>query len=65
MIVTTKGVCGGEWRIEGTRITVELIQGLYYEEQQSVNDILYLYPHLTKEQIESAISFKIQEENTL
>lgn len=58
-IVRTKGVCGGEWRINGTRITVRQIQDMYYNEGESIEDILWAFPYLTINQIVEAIRFKL------
>jgi uncharacterized protein (DUF433 family) len=55
-IVSTPGVLGGKPRIDGTRISVELIL-----EQlalgDTIDDLLDDYPHLTREQILAALSF--------
>jgi uncharacterized protein (DUF433 family) len=55
-IVSTPGVLGGKPRIDGTRISVELIL-----EQlalgDTIDDLLDDYPHITREQILAALSF--------
>ena len=55
-IVSTPGVLGGKPRIEGTRISVELIL-----EQlalgDTIDDLLDDYPHITREQILAVLAF--------
>jgi len=55
-IVSTPGVLGGKPRIDGTRISVELILEMFslgYE----MKDILEEYPHLTREQILAVLAY--------
>jgi len=55
-ITSDHGILGGKPRIAGTRISVELIL-----EQLSlgdtIDDLLYAYPQLTREQILAALAF--------
>lgn len=58
-IVSRPDVMFGKPVIEGTRITVELIMERIAA-GQSVDDILASYPHLTREQILSALAHAAQ-----
>ncbi len=55
-ITSDPGILGGKPRIAGTRISVELIL-----EQlalgDTIDDLLYAYPQLTREQILAALAF--------
>lgn len=55
-IVRTPGVCGEQYRIDGTRITVALLVEMW-DEGMSDNDVLYAYPHLTAKQLAAARRF--------
>ncbi len=55
-IVCTPGVLGGKPRIDGTRIRVEFIVGLFAFER-TVEDILEQHPDLTREQIFAALTY--------
>lgn len=59
MIVKTPGICGGNARIDGTRIPV---WGIERQRQlgYSIKDTLEYYPHLTKEQIWAAREYADQ-----
>ena len=58
-IVSRPDVMFGKPVIEGTRITVELIMERIAA-GQSVDDILTSYPHLTREQVLSALAHVAQ-----
>ena len=55
-IVCTPSVLGGKPRIDGTRISVEFIVGLFSFEW-TIEDILEQYPDLTREQIFAALTY--------
>lgn len=55
-IVKTKNVLGGKPRIEGTRISVDLI-GSYISVGCGVDQIRRDYPQLTNQQIGSALDY--------
>ena len=55
-IVCNKNILGGKPRIEGTRISIDVI-GDYLSFGYGVNEIRRDYPHLTKDQIDSALSY--------
>jgi uncharacterized protein (DUF433 family) len=55
-IVSTKSVLGGKPRISGTRISIDVIAD-YISAGYGVRQIRGDYPHLTKEQIDSALSY--------
>ena len=55
-IVRTKDVCGGNLRIDGTRICLyHLIHYFYLED--GVDKVIESYPHLTKEQVIEAFEY--------
>ena len=56
MIVRTEGTCGGRARIEGTRIDVNLLHGLWAH-NWSDEQILEAYPHLKQEMLDEAKVF--------
>ncbi|MHB9005130.1 MAG: DUF433 domain-containing protein [Coriobacteriia bacterium] len=58
-IVTTPGVCGGEPRIDGTRITVADIRGMI-RTGMSPESIVEEYPPLTLDDITAAEAYKAQ-----
>ncbi|MFQ6094101.1 MAG: DUF433 domain-containing protein [bacterium] len=51
-----EGICGGEPKIVGSRITVALIADLH-NKCTSVDDIVARYPHLNYAQIYDALSY--------
>ncbi len=55
-IVSTKGILGGKPRISGTRISVDLISS-YIACGYNVKEIKKSYPHLTNDQINSALKY--------
>jgi len=55
-IVSTKTILGGKPRIAGTRISIDVI-GDYINAGYGVKQIRKDYPHLTKEQINSALTY--------
>jgi uncharacterized protein (DUF433 family) len=55
-IVSTPGICGGRWRVNGTRITVEVL-ARSRELGSSDDELLEDYPSLTKADLEAAWSF--------
>jgi uncharacterized protein (DUF433 family) len=55
-IVRSPGVCGGRPRIKGTRIAVDFI-ARFLQSGTGADDILALYPYLTRSAIHDAISF--------
>lgn len=55
-IICDKKILGGKPVIKGTRIPVGLIMG-YFANNRTVEDIQYAYPHLTNDQILSAVEY--------
>lgn len=55
-IVKTPEVCFGKPRIDGTRISVDLIDRCV-QSGKSIPDILEMYPHLTDDQVQMAIDY--------
>jgi uncharacterized protein (DUF433 family) len=55
-IVSKKTVLGGKPVIAGTRISVDLI-ATYLATGYDLSDIRQAYPHLTKDQIEVALTY--------
>ncbi len=58
-IVSRPDVMFGKPVIEGTRITVELVMERIAA-GQTVDDLLLSYPHLTREQVLSALAHVVQ-----
>lgn len=56
-IVKIEGVCGGRAIIEGTRIAVWHIVGLYYKLGMSVEEILLDWDYLNPAEIFSALAY--------
>ena len=52
-IVSTKGTLGGKRRIDGTRISVDLVY--MYLKDKKLKQFRRDYPHITDEQIQAAI----------
>jgi uncharacterized protein (DUF433 family) len=55
-IVMTPGTCGGRPRIDGTRITVELIAG-FINDGADPTELIEMYPHLTLGGVYDAIIY--------
>jgi uncharacterized protein (DUF433 family) len=55
-IVATPGTCGGRPRIDGTRISVQVIAE-YYHLYHIVDRILEALPHLTYAEVHAALTF--------
>jgi uncharacterized protein (DUF433 family) len=55
-IVETPGTCGGRPRIDGTRISVQVIAE-YYALDRSVDSILDALPHLKAAQVHAALTY--------
>ncbi len=55
-IVATPGTCGGRPRIDGTRISVQVIAE-YYNLNRSVGYILDSLPHLKAGQVHAALTY--------
>jgi uncharacterized protein (DUF433 family) len=56
-IVRTPGTCGGLPRIEGTRISVNMIVREVVRGRMTPEEVLMLHKHLTLAQIHSALAF--------
>lgn len=56
MLVTSPDVCGGQLRIDGTRITVNQIVTLY-KQGYSAEEIADQYEHLTLAQVYVALAY--------
>jgi uncharacterized protein (DUF433 family) len=56
-IVKTPGTCGGLPRIEGTRITVNLIVRQVVRARRTPEEVLIAHPHLTLAQIHAALAY--------
>ena len=56
MLVSTPDVCGGQMRIDGSRITIQRIATLY-QQGQDADEIARTYPHLTLGQIYAALAY--------
>ena len=56
MLVTSPDVCGGQLRIDGTRITVNQIVTLY-KQGYSAEEIADQYQHLTLAQVYVALAY--------
>lgn len=55
-IVETPGTCGGRPRIDGTRISVQVIAE-YYNHHNSVGYILNALPHINAAQVHAALTY--------
>jgi uncharacterized protein (DUF433 family) len=55
-IVATPGYCGGRPRIDGTRISVQVIAE-YYQLYSSVDRILEALPHLRAAEVHAALTY--------
>jgi uncharacterized protein (DUF433 family) len=56
LITTNPGIAGGKPIIKGTRITVEMLAD-EYAAGRTIEQLLYSYPHLRREQIEAALAY--------
>lgn len=56
MLTRSADVCGGQIRIEGTRITVHRIATLY-KQGQSPEEVVQTYPHLTMSGVYAALAY--------
>ncbi len=56
MLARTPDVCGGQIRIDGTRITVHRIATLY-KQGQGAEEIVQTYPHLALGQAYAALAY--------
>jgi uncharacterized protein (DUF433 family) len=56
MLARSPDVCGGQLRIDGTRITVHRIATLY-KQGQSAEEIAQTYPHLSLGQVYAALAY--------
>lgn len=56
-IVRTPGYVGGRPRIDGTRISVDILVGYYRIYEGNIAGLRTAFPHLTPEQIEEALAF--------
>lgn len=56
MLAKTADVCGGQVRIDGTRITVHRIATLY-KQGQSPEEMVQTYPHLSLGQVYAALAY--------
>jgi uncharacterized protein (DUF433 family) len=56
LLVRTPGVCGGRLRIDGTRITVNHIVGLY-QSGYTVEEIMREYEHLPLAGVYAALAY--------
>jgi len=55
LIVTDPAICAGKPHIAGTRLPVEVLQGLHATGWNRAN-ILETYPYLTAEQVDAALA---------
>jgi len=55
-VISSKNILNGKPRISGTRISIDVI-GDYINNGRGVQEIKKDYPHLSKEQITSALSY--------
>jgi uncharacterized protein (DUF433 family) len=56
MLARSPDVCGGQLRIDGTRMTVHRIATLY-KQGQSAEEIARTYPHLSLSQVYAALAY--------
>jgi len=54
-IISSKNVLGGRQRIAGTRISVDLVYNYFRDD--NIKQIYVDYPHLKKDQVESALDY--------
>jgi uncharacterized protein (DUF433 family) len=55
--VHTPGVCGGQARIDGTRITVKHVYRWVEEMGMAPAQVVEQYPHLTRAQVHAALAY--------
>ena len=63
-VVHTKGVCGGRARLDGTRITVWVLESLW-QQGASVEEIVESYPFLTPAHVECALDWADDHEDEI
>ncbi|HEY2413361.1 MAG TPA: DUF433 domain-containing protein [Pirellulaceae bacterium] len=63
-VVSTPGVCGGDWRIKGTRITLRVLAESRLLGSTD-KDLLEDYPSLTKEDLAAAWAFSAEHPRTV
>ena len=56
-IVSTPGICGGQPRIDGTRIKVRHVVHCVERQGMSIADVLEHHPHLNRAQIHAALAY--------
>lgn len=56
LLVRTPGTCGGDLRIDGTRITVKQI-AVWFKQGYTAEEITDMYPHLTLAQVYAALAY--------
>ncbi len=56
-IVIDPAVCNGKPHVKGTRLTVELLQGLHAT-GWSRDNILAIYPYLGEAEVDEALAYK-------
>jgi uncharacterized protein (DUF433 family) len=57
VIVHTPGVCGGQARIDGTRIKVKHVYRWVEEMGMTPSQVVEQYPHLTRAQVHAALAY--------
>lgn len=60
LITINPGIAGGKPVIKGTRITVEMIAD-ELATGRTIEQLLYSYPHLNREQIEAALAYDAEQ----
>ncbi len=55
-IVKTRETCGGQARIDGTRLTTRMIFLLWYA--KGIEGVQFAFPQLTREQIEAVVHYE-------
>lgn len=63
LITRNPGIAGGTPIVKGTRITVEMLVD-EFAAGRTIDQILRSYPHLTREQVEAAISYDAKMKQT-
>lgn len=56
LLVRTPGTCGGDLRIDGTRITVKQI-AVWFKQGYTAEEIVDMYPHLTLAPVYAAVAY--------
>lgn len=60
MVVSTKGICGGEPRLDCHRITVENIINTLFEDVESLDTLLVAFPKLEESDIEDVKDYLLK-----